>query len=195
MGITYQVIDVEGPVAAVSSMNDGGHDGGVLHDKELGFAMRQTPLKLVGCIELKRENRTFSVGLPQDDVENVQRMMALKREETGSVIFHRSRHATQRRSPGCKGPKISTWTHDLRVHERVGHEKIHIDASQHTRVGHQRSCWMGCSSRVIKNRVFNFLCCLFMIFSTVAVMAMQSTKDSSVESCNCGADVGNVGTR
>ena len=40
---------------------------------------------------------------------------------------------------------------------RAGQGKIHIDASQHTRVVHQRSSWIGCSSRV-KNRGFNCLC-------------------------------------
>ena len=69
---------------------------------------------------------------PRADANNVQRMMALRRttrwtswgdcwkprdwrEETGSVISYRSRHARQRRSPGCKGTKTSTWTHDWRV--------------------------------------------------------------------------------
>ena len=40
MGITYQVTDVEGPVAAVSSVNDGGMTLVVLHHKEHGFAMK-----------------------------------------------------------------------------------------------------------------------------------------------------------
>ena len=39
MGIAYQVTDVEGPVAAVSSMNDGGMTV-VFSHKENGFAMR-----------------------------------------------------------------------------------------------------------------------------------------------------------
>ena len=41
---------------------------------------------------------------------------------------------------------------------RAGQGKIHIDALQHMRVGHQRSCWIECSSPAIKSRVFNFLC-------------------------------------
>ena len=57
---------------------------------------------------------------------------------------------------------------------RVGHGKIHIDAVQHTRVGHQRSWWIGRSPRVTKNWV---VCDL----STGAVIATQSKKDSSVE--------------
>ena len=36
-----------------------------------------------------------------------------------------------------------------------GKWKIHIDALQHMRVGHQRSCWTGCSSQVIKSRVLH----------------------------------------
>ena len=42
--------------------------------------------------------------------------------------------------------------------EKAGPGKIYIDSSQHTRVGHQRSCWIGCSSRAIKSRMFNYLC-------------------------------------
>ena len=60
---------------------------------------------------------------------------------------------------------------------RVGHGKIHIDASQHTRVGHPISCWIGCSLRVIKNRVFNCPCPVVYDLSTGAVMATQSTTD------------------
>ena len=37
VGITYQVSDVEGPVAAVSSMNDGGNDGGIFSTGCLGL--------------------------------------------------------------------------------------------------------------------------------------------------------------
>ena len=39
MGITYQVTDVEGPVADVSSMNDGGMTV-VFYHKEHGLAMK-----------------------------------------------------------------------------------------------------------------------------------------------------------
>ena len=34
---------------------------------------------------------------------------------------------------------------------RAGHGRIHIDAVQHMRLGHQRSCWIGCSTRVVKS--------------------------------------------
>ena len=61
MGITCQVIDVEGPVAAVSSMNDGGMT--VVFSPQGARACDETPSKLVGCIELKRENRTFWMDL------------------------------------------------------------------------------------------------------------------------------------
>ena len=79
MGITYRVIDVEGLVAAVSPMNDGGKTVWCFHHKDLGFATR--PLKLVGSIDLKRENRTFWMGLPRAGTGGVQRMMALRREQ------------------------------------------------------------------------------------------------------------------
>ena len=54
MGITYQVTDVEGPVAAVSCMNDGGMT--VVFSPQGAWVCDETPLKPVGCIELKREN-------------------------------------------------------------------------------------------------------------------------------------------
>ena len=77
MGITYQVTDVEGLVAAVPSMNDGGMT--VLFPPQGAWVCDETPLKPVGCIEFKRENRTFWMDLPRADAENVQRMMALRR--------------------------------------------------------------------------------------------------------------------
>ena len=54
--ITYQVTDVEGPVAAVSSMNDGGMT--VVFSPQGVWVCDETPLKPVECIELKRENRS-----------------------------------------------------------------------------------------------------------------------------------------
>ena len=48
MGITYQVTDFEGPVAAVSSMT-------LVFSPQGAWVCDETPLKLVGSIELKRE--------------------------------------------------------------------------------------------------------------------------------------------
>ena len=79
MGIMYQVTDVKGPVAAVSSMNDGGMT--VVFSPKGAWVCDETPLKPVGCIELKRENRTFWTDLPRADAGNVQRMMGLRREK------------------------------------------------------------------------------------------------------------------
>ena len=62
MGTTWQVMDVEGPVAAVSSINDGGMT--VVFSPQGAWVCDETPLKPVGCIELKRENRTFWMELP-----------------------------------------------------------------------------------------------------------------------------------
>ena len=79
MGITYQVTDVEGPVAAVSSMNDGGMT--VVFSPQGAWVCDETPLKPAGSIELKLVNRTFWMDLPRADSEQVQRMMALRREQ------------------------------------------------------------------------------------------------------------------
>ena len=57
MGITYQVTDVEGAVAAVSSMTDGGMT--VVFSPQGAGVCDGTPLKPVGSTDLKRENRTF----------------------------------------------------------------------------------------------------------------------------------------
>ena len=46
-------------------------------------------------------------------------------------------------------------------------KKIHTVVLQHMKVAHQRSCWIGCFSQVIKNRVFNCLCWLFVTFPLV----------------------------
>ena len=48
VGITYQVPEVEGPVAAVSSMNDGGMT--VVFSPQGARVCEDTPLKPVGCI-------------------------------------------------------------------------------------------------------------------------------------------------
>ena len=91
-------------------MNDGGMTE--VFSPQRARVCVETSLKLVGCIELKRENRTFW---------NVQRMMALRREQHvaqveqiagNPVLKRRPRHARQRRSPGCMGTKTSAWTHD-----------------------------------------------------------------------------------
>ena len=79
MEIMYQVTDVEGPVAAVSSMNDEGMT--VVFSPQGAWVCDEKPLKPAGSIELKRENRTFWMDLPRGDSEQVQRMMALRREQ------------------------------------------------------------------------------------------------------------------
>ena len=63
MGITYQVTDVEGPVAAVSSMSDGGMT--VVFSPQGAWVCDETPLKPAGSIDLKQENRAFWTELPE----------------------------------------------------------------------------------------------------------------------------------
>ena len=84
MGITYQVTDVEGRVAVVSSMNNGGMT--VVFSPQGAWVCDETPLKLVGCFEMKRGNRTFWMDLPRADAGNVQRMMALRREQHSGQV-------------------------------------------------------------------------------------------------------------
>ena len=79
VGNSYQVTAVEGPVAAVSSLNDSGMT--VVFSPQGAWVCDETPLKPTGVIELKRENRTFWMDLPRADSGKVQRMMALRREQ------------------------------------------------------------------------------------------------------------------
>ena len=80
MGIAYQVTNVEGPVAAISSMNDGGMT--VVFSPQGACVCGEVPRKPADSIDLKRENRTFWLDLPRADNGGVQRMMALRRESS-----------------------------------------------------------------------------------------------------------------
>ena len=188
MGITYQVTDVEGPVAAVSSMNDGGMT--VVFSPLGAWVFVETPLKPVGCIELKRENRTFWMDLPRADAVNVQRMMALRREQhveqveriAGNPVIEEERQeASSSTDPvmqdneeapvaRARKPPPGPTTEESDKHElthvafrswcrhcvpgRAREDPHRRIATLVVKVGHQRSCWIGCSSRVIKNWVF-----------------------------------------
>ena len=57
MGITYQVTDIEGLVAAVPSMNEGGMT--VVFSPQGAWDCDETPLKPVDCIELRRESKVL----------------------------------------------------------------------------------------------------------------------------------------
>ena len=127
VGITYQVTDVEGPVAAVSSMNDGGIFS------QGAWVCDETPSKPAGSIELKRENRTFWMDLPRADSEKVQRMMALRREQpveqveqiAGNPAIEEKRQEmpasvdpvmqNNEDTPVARARKPSTWTHCSRI--------------------------------------------------------------------------------
>ena len=79
MGITYQVTDVEGPVAAVSSMNDVGM--AVLFSPQGAWVCDEVHQKPADSIDLKWEKRTFWLDLPRVGIGGVQRVMALRREQ------------------------------------------------------------------------------------------------------------------
>ena len=140
----------------------------------------ETPLKPVGCIELKRENRTSWMDLPRANAGNP--VIEEERQEASSStdpVMQDNQEAPVARArkppPGPTTEELGqTRTHArcvpffVQTLFRVGHGKIHIDASQHTRVGPKVTLgWVGCYSRVIKNRVFNCLCWLFTIFPLV----------------------------
>ena len=67
IGITSQVTDVEGPLAVVSSMHDGGMR--VVFSQQRAWVCDETPLKPEGTIDLRA------------DTGGVQRMMSVRREQ------------------------------------------------------------------------------------------------------------------
>ena len=79
MGITYQLTDVEGPVAAVSSVDDVGMT--VVFSPKGAWVCEEVPQKPADSIDLNREKRTSCFDLPRADIGGVQRMMALRREQ------------------------------------------------------------------------------------------------------------------
>ena len=196
MEITYQVTDVEGPVAAVSSMNDGGMT--VVFSPQGAWVCDETPLKPAGSIELKRENRTFWMDLPRADSEQVQRMMALRREQpveqveqiAGNPAIEEKRQGIPASAnpvvqdnedtpvARARKPPPGPTADELDKHE-LTHvvfrswckpavpKRIHTVVLQHMKVALQTSCWIGCFSQAIKNQVFNCRCWLFMTFLLV----------------------------
>ena len=61
--------------------------------------------------------------------------------------------------PRARKPPPGPAVEELDKHE-LTHVVFRSDALQHVRIGHQRSCWIGCSSQVIKSRVFACVSCL-----------------------------------
>ena len=199
VGITYQVTDVEGPFAAVSSMNDSGMT--VVFSLQCAWVCVEIPWKPAGCIKLKLQNRTFWMDLPRADSGKVQRMMTLRREHPAEQVERIAGNPAIEEKRQGMSPSADPFTQDneddpvararnLHLDLRLknwrnmnlrmlcfvpganivfpaGPEKIHIVALQHMKVAHQRSCWIGCFSQVIKNQEFNYQCWLFMTFPLV----------------------------
>ena len=130
MGISYQVTDVEGPVAAVSSVSDGGMM--VVFSPQGVLVYDETPMKPVGSIDLKRENRTLWMDLLRAGTGGVRRMMALRREQpveqVEQIAGRRGRRRHILRIPSCKtmrkprlqghgnhhlDPRLNSWTNFL----------------------------------------------------------------------------------
>ena len=212
MGITYQVTDVEGPVAAVSSMNDGGMT--VVFSPQGAWVCDETPLKPAGSIELKRENRTFWMDLPRADSEQVQRIMALRREQpveqveqiAGNPAIEEKRQGT----PASANPIVQDNEDTPVARARKpppGPTAEELDKHELTHVVFRSSCKHCISSRakedphrsvathegrtpkVMLDWMFftsdqepgvQLPVLVVYDLSTGAVMAMQSTKDSSV---------------
>ena len=128
MGITYQVTDVEGPVAAVSSMNDGGMT--VVFSPQGAWVCDETPLKPAGSIELKRENRTFWMDLPRADSEQVQRMMALRREQPVEQVEQIAGNPRLRRKDKEYQHLQILLCKTTKTPQLQEHENLHLDPLQ-----------------------------------------------------------------
>ena len=66
LGITHQVTDVEGPVAAVSSVDDVGMT--VVFSPQGAWVCEEVHQKPADSIDLKWEKRTFWLDLPRADM-------------------------------------------------------------------------------------------------------------------------------
>ena len=211
MGITFQVTDVKSLVAAVSSMNDGGMT--VLFSPKGAWVCDETPLKLVGSIELNRENRTFWMDLPRADTGGVQSTMALRREQTveqveriaGNPVIEEKReeapssdHVMQdnEEAPGQRarktppGPMFEELDKHELTHVVFRSQCKHCVSGRATEDPHRRiATHEGRTPKVMLDRMFSTsdqepsvqLPVLVVYDLFTGAMAMQSTKDSSVE--------------
>ena len=213
VGNSYQVTAVEGPVAAVSSLNDSGMT--VVFSPQGTWVCDETPLKPAGSIELKRENRTFWMDLPRADSGKVQRMMALRREQPVEQVEQIAGNPAIEEKRQEMSPSADPVTQDNEddpvararkpppgptAEELDRHELTHVvfrswckhcissraREDPHRRVATQEGRtpklmldWMFFTSDQEPGVQLPVL--VVYDLSTSAVMAMQSTKDSSVE--------------
>ena len=212
MGITKQVTDVEGPVAAVSSMNDGGMT--VVFSPQGAQVFDETSVKLVGSIDLKRESRTFWMDLPRADTGGRQRMMARRREQpveqveqiAGNPLIEEKRQDAPSSDPVMQDneeasvPRARKPPPGPTVEELDKHELTHVvfrSWYRHCVSGRARedphrriATHKGRTANVMLDWMFftsdqepgvQLPVLVVYDLSTGAVMAMQSTKDSSEE--------------
>ena len=88
------------------------------------------------AVEEKRQEASSSADSVMQDFEEAPVVMARK-PPLGSTVEELDKHELTHFV-------FRTWCRQRLF--QAGPGKMHIDALQHTKIGHRRSCWTGCSS-------------------------------------------------
>ena len=83
LGINYEVTDVCGPVASVSSMNDAGLT--VVFTPGGSWVSGEAPTRPTKCVDMVREQRTFWLDAPWSTATEPTHLMPLRQEQAVAV--------------------------------------------------------------------------------------------------------------
>ena len=83
LGINYEVTDVCGPVASVSSMNDAGLT--VVFTPSGSWVSGEAPIRPTKCVDMVREQRTFWLDAPWSTDKEPTHLMPLRQEQAVAV--------------------------------------------------------------------------------------------------------------
>ena len=84
LGINYEVTDVNGPVAAVSSMNDSGLT--VVFTPNGSWVCSEAPPRPTERVDMVRESRTFWLDVPRSAESQLSHLMPLKLEQAAAPV-------------------------------------------------------------------------------------------------------------
>ena len=84
LGINYEVTDVNGPVAAVSSMNDSGLT--VVFTPNGSWVCSEAPPRPTERVDMVRESRTFWLDVPRSAEGQLSHLMPLKLEQAAAPV-------------------------------------------------------------------------------------------------------------
>ena len=82
LGINYEVTDVNGPVAAVSSMNDSGLT--VVFTPNGSWVSNEAPPRPTERVDMVREQRTFWLDVPRSTESQLSHLMPLRQEQAAA---------------------------------------------------------------------------------------------------------------